>query len=103
MDNHASESMDMYDIVLTSNNAMDPELFVPPMERDLGTEPDIEKNRRVVFIGNRLRDFLFGEKADAIGKYLYIDETPFLIVGVMKEKTQPSSYNQRDRDRAFIP
>lgn len=64
---------------------------------------DIEKNRRVVFIGNRLRDFLFGEKADAIGKYLYIDETPFLIVGVMREKTQPSSYNQRDRDRAFIP
>jgi putative ABC transport system permease protein len=64
---------------------------------------DIKKNRRVVFIGNRLRDFLFGEKADAIGKYLYIDDTPFLIVGVMKEKTQPSSYNQRDRDRAFIP
>lgn len=64
---------------------------------------DIEKNRRVVFIGNRLRDFLFGEKADPIGKYLYIDETPFVIVGVMREKTQPSSYNQRDRDRAFIP
>ncbi len=59
--------------------------------------------RRVTFIGNRLRDFLFGEKADAIGKYVYIDETPFLVIGVMREKTQPSSYNQRDRDRAFIP
>jgi putative ABC transport system permease protein len=64
---------------------------------------DIEKRRRVVFLGNRLRDFLFGEKAAAIGKYIYIDETPFLVVGVMREKTQPSSYNQRDRDRAFIP
>lgn len=66
-------------------------------------ELDNEKRRRVVFLGNRLRDFLFGENADAIGKYVYIDETPFLVVGVMREKTQPSSYSQRDRDRAFIP
>ncbi len=64
---------------------------------------DNQYRRRVVFIGNRLRDFLFGEKANAIGKYIYIDETPFLVIGVMREKTQPSSYNQRDRDRAFIP
>jgi putative ABC transport system permease protein len=66
-------------------------------------ELDIEKRRRVVFLGNLLRDFLFGENADAIGKYVFIDQTPFLVVGVMKEKTQNSSYNQRDRDRAFIP
>ncbi len=66
-------------------------------------EMDIKHKRRVAFIGNRLRDFLFGEKAEVIGKYVYIDETPFLIVGVMKEKTQNSSYNQRDRDRVFVP
>jgi len=64
---------------------------------------DNQYRRRVAFLGNRLRDFLFGEKADVIGKYVYIDETPFLVIGVMREKTQPSSYNQRDRDRAFIP
>lgn len=64
---------------------------------------DITYKRRVVFLGNRLRDFLFGEGADVIGKYVYIDETPFMVVGVMKKKTQNSSYNQRDRDRAFIP
>lgn len=66
-------------------------------------ELDIEQRRRVVFIGNRLRDFLFGENADVIGEYVYVGETPFLVVGVMKEKTQDSSYSQRDRDRAFIP
>ncbi len=66
-------------------------------------EMDIKHKRRVAFIGNRLRDFLFGEKTDVIGKYVHIDETPFLIVGVMKEKTQNSSYNQRDRDRVFVP
>jgi putative ABC transport system permease protein len=64
---------------------------------------DLKMNRRVVFLGNRLRDFLFGDNTSVIGKYVYIDETPFLVIGVMKQKTQNSSYSQRDRDRAFIP
>jgi putative ABC transport system permease protein len=66
-------------------------------------ELDLQHNRRVVFLGNRLRDFLFGENSNAIGKYVFINETPFLVIGVMRPKTQNSSYNQRDRDRAFIP
>ncbi len=66
-------------------------------------EPDLKYNRRVVFLGNSLRDFLFGENANAVGKYVYINDTPFLVIGVMKKKTQNSSYNQRDQDRAFIP
>jgi putative ABC transport system permease protein len=66
-------------------------------------EMDLEYNRRVVFLGNRLRDFLFGENENVIGKYVSLNETPFLVIGVMKAKTQSSSYNQRDRDRAFIP
>jgi len=64
---------------------------------------DVKYKRRVVFIGNRLRDFLFGENEEVIGKYVYIGETPFLVIGVMRSKTQNSSYNSRDRDRAFIP
>jgi putative ABC transport system permease protein len=28
---------------------------------------------------------------------------PFIVVGVMQKKTQPSSYNSRDQDRVFIP
>jgi putative ABC transport system permease protein len=66
-------------------------------------EKDNELKRRVVFLGNHLRDFLFGENENVIGKYVYIDETPYLVVGVMRSKTQNSSYNQRDQDRAFIP
>jgi putative ABC transport system permease protein len=66
-------------------------------------ELDNEYKRRVVFLGNRLRDFFFGDKARVIGNYVFIDEIPFLVIGVMKEKTQNSSYSQRDRDRAFIP
>ncbi|GAB4334327.1 MAG: ABC transporter permease [Calditrichia bacterium] len=66
-------------------------------------EADLKERRRVIFLGNRLRDFLFGENANAIGKYVYVNDAPFLVVGVMRKKTQSSSYNQRDRDRAFIP
>lgn len=64
---------------------------------------DIELRRRVVFLGNVLKDFLFGEQAEAVGQYVFIGDTPFLVVGVLKEKIQNSSYNSRDQDRAFIP
>lgn len=64
---------------------------------------DVKQKRRVVFLGNDLRDFLFGKGSNVIGKYVYIDEIPFLVVGVMQKKTQNSSYSQRDKDRAFIP
>lgn len=64
---------------------------------------DLKHKRRVAFIGNRLRDFLFGENTKVVGKYIHLDETPFLVIGVMQPKTQNSSYNQRDRDRVFIP
>jgi putative ABC transport system permease protein len=66
-------------------------------------ELDIKHRRRVVFLGNDLRDFLFGENANAIGKYALINDTPFLVIGVLKKKTQNSSYASRDKDRAFIP
>ncbi|HUL42939.1 MAG TPA: ABC transporter permease [Bacteroidota bacterium] len=65
-------------------------------------DDDIVNRRRVVMLGNKIKDFLFGE-SDAVGKLVYVDETPFVVVGVMQPKTQNSSYNSRDRDRVFIP
>ncbi len=64
---------------------------------------DIKDRKRVVFLGNDLKDILFGKSENVIGKYVYIGETPFLVIGVLKKKTQNSSYNSRDKDRAFIP
>jgi putative ABC transport system permease protein len=66
-------------------------------------ELDIKDRRRVAFIGNKLRDFLFGENSDAVGKYVYVGDSPFLVIGVLIKKTQPSSYSTRDQDRVFIP
>ncbi|MBD3374236.1 FtsX-like permease family protein [candidate division KSB1 bacterium] len=63
---------------------------------------DMEQKRRVAFIGDNLKEYLF-KKEDAINKYIYIGDSPFLVIGVLKKKTQNSSYNSRDTDRVFIP
>ncbi len=63
---------------------------------------DIELKRRVVFLGDELADYLFSGE-DPVGRYVYIGKTPFLVIGVMLFKEQDSSYNSRDKDRAFIP
>jgi putative ABC transport system permease protein len=63
---------------------------------------DVDRRRRVVFLGDKLKQDLFGED-DAIGKTVMIDQTPFLVIGVMQKKDQDSSYSGRDQDKAFLP
>ncbi len=65
-------------------------------------EADIENRRRVIFLGNRLAENLFGD-VGPIGKQVMVNQTPFTVIGVMQDKIQNSSYSQRDYDRAFIP
>jgi putative ABC transport system permease protein len=63
---------------------------------------DVNRKRRVVFLGDKLKTDLFGE-SDPVGKTVMVDNIPFLIVGVMEKKAQDSSYSGRDQDKAFIP
>lgn len=63
---------------------------------------DMGSKRRVVFIGDQLKENLFGVD-EAVGKHVYFDGVPFLVVGVMKRKTQDSNYSGRDEDKATIP
>lgn len=65
-------------------------------------ELDMAERRRVVFLGNKVKEFLFGE-GRAIGELIYVGQIPFTVVGIMEKKTQNSSYNERDQDRIFIP
>ena len=53
---------------------------------------DVDRRRRVVFLGNKLKQDLFGE-ADAVGRTVMVDNVPFLVVGVMEKKAQDSSYS----------
>ncbi len=64
---------------------------------------DIKDRKRVVFLGNKLKEYLFGKEKNAIGQYVLIGNSPFLVIGVLKKKIQNSSYNAQDQDRAFIP
>ncbi|MBI4418463.1 MAG: ABC transporter permease [Ignavibacteriales bacterium] len=64
--------------------------------------PDVQQRRRVAVIGDKVKDFLFGQ-TNPIGRLVYIGEVPFTVIGVMQKKTQNSSYNSRDQDRIFIP
>ncbi|MAO65447.1 MAG: hypothetical protein CL666_10650 [Balneola sp.] len=63
---------------------------------------DLDERRRVIFLGNKLAENIFGDE-DPVGRQVMVSNTPFTVIGVMQEKIQNSSYNQRDQDRAFIP
>jgi putative ABC transport system permease protein len=64
---------------------------------------DIRDRKRVVFLGDKLKEYLFGKEKNAIGQYVHIGNSPFLVIGILKKKIQNSSYNAQDQDRAFIP
>lgn len=66
-------------------------------------ELDIIERKRVAFIGDKLSDFLFGEGNTAVGRYILVGDSPFLVIGVLRKKTQPSCYTTRDQDRVYIP
>jgi putative ABC transport system permease protein len=63
---------------------------------------DVNRRRRVVFLGDKLKQDLFGE-GEAVGKTVMVDNVPFLVIGVMETKAQDSSYSRRDKDKAFVP
>ena len=63
---------------------------------------DVNEQRRVVFLGDKLSKDIFGE-APANGKTMLVNQSPFLVIGVLQKKDQDSSYSGRDADKMFIP
>ncbi|HEY6146704.1 MAG TPA: ABC transporter permease [Thermoanaerobaculia bacterium] len=63
---------------------------------------DVAEQRRVLFLGDKIARDIFG-KSPAVGKSVLYGGSPFLIVGVLQEKVQNSSYNSRDEGRAYMP
>ncbi|HUU28628.1 MAG TPA: ABC transporter permease [archaeon] len=64
---------------------------------------DMEKNRRVIFLGNTARDKLFPDGEQAVGKTIMVNDIPFTVIGVLKKKLQISCYFGNDEYAAFIP
>jgi putative ABC transport system permease protein len=63
---------------------------------------DVAEQRRAVFIGDKLAKDIFGV-TPAVGKTITVNQSPFLVVGVLLEKDQDSSYSGRDNEKMFIP
>jgi putative ABC transport system permease protein len=63
---------------------------------------DFNDLRRTVFLGNHLAKDIFGA-TPPVGKTITINQSPFLVVGVLAEKDQDSNYSGSDDGKMFIP
>jgi putative ABC transport system permease protein len=64
---------------------------------------DVDQQRRVLFVGDKFAEDLFGKETDPVGKLVEVGGSPFLVVGVLMKKDQDSSYNGRDNGMAWMP
>ncbi|HJQ98701.1 MAG TPA: ABC transporter permease, partial [Candidatus Polarisedimenticolaceae bacterium] len=65
-------------------------------------DTDVELRRRVVFLGDKLAKDLF-DKADPVGQTVKINNTPYMVVGVMKHRMQMGTYGGPDEGHAVVP
>jgi putative ABC transport system permease protein len=66
-------------------------------------EIDIKDKRRVCFLGKTIAENLFHDE-EPVGKKVFIEGVPFIVIGVLVEKIQNSNYSgQRDEHCLFIP
>lgn len=65
-------------------------------------EVDEQMSRRVLFIGPKLKERLFGE-AEAVGQTVFVRGVPFAVVGIMIDKNQMGMYGGPDIEKASIP
>ena len=63
---------------------------------------DFNEQRRTVFLGNNLAKDIFGA-TPPVGKTITIQQSPFLVVGVLAEKDQDSNYSGSDDGKIFMP
>jgi len=65
-------------------------------------ELDLIEKRRVVVLGDKLAEDLFGSQ-DVVGRTIEINQSTFLVVGVAQKKIQMGMYNGPDDNQATIP
>jgi putative ABC transport system permease protein len=65
-------------------------------------EDDLREARRVAFLGSDAKKQLFAGRP-ALGQFVYLNDMPFEIIGVMSSKKQDSSYDGWDINKIFVP
>lgn len=64
---------------------------------------DEREARRVAFVGTDAAKQLFPEGRNPIGENIYLNDIPYLVIGVMAKKKQDSSYDGWDVNKIFVP
>jgi putative ABC transport system permease protein len=64
---------------------------------------DEREKRRVAFLGTDAAKQLFPEGRNPLGENVYLNEIPYLVIGVMEKKKQDSSYDGWDVNKVFVP
>ena len=65
-------------------------------------DQDNQEARHVAFLGSDAKKQLFATR-DAIDSTVWMNEIPYVVIGVMKPKDQDSSYDGFDTRKIFIP
>ncbi|MCP5521250.1 MAG: ABC transporter permease [Verrucomicrobiales bacterium] len=72
-----------------------------PGGRFLNPQDEAER-RRVVFLGDVIKQRLFGDRP-AVGASVELWGRPFTVIGVMRPKVAMSNYEWKDEEKLFIP
>jgi putative ABC transport system permease protein len=75
--------------------------YPQPGGRFLTPEDQVQR-RRVIFLGDEMAKDIFSNEKP-IGKILLINNSPYIVIGVMQHKTQMGMYGGPDANHAVIP
>jgi putative ABC transport system permease protein len=64
---------------------------------------DENNGRRVAFLGSDAAKQLFPEGRNPLGENIYLNDIPYLVIGVMAKKKQDSAYDGWDVNKIFVP
>jgi len=65
-------------------------------------ELDAREKRRVIVLGDQLATDLFGD-ADPVGRTVLVNQSSFLVIGVMQAKVMMGMYSGPDKNQASMP
>ena len=63
---------------------------------------DERDKKRVIFLGDEFAEDIFGD-VDPVGKILFLDRVPYLVIGVLQPKMQMGTYKGPDTNGSVIP
>lgn len=92
----------MEHVIGLTPNYEDMRFYIPQAGGRMVSDRDMQLKRRVVFLGWEVKERLFGSE-DAVGRQVLINQIPFTVIGVMKEKRVMGNYSGMDEDKLSIP